>query len=74
MENIRLRDYLAGLAMQSLILQKISGFTQPPNPDGLAKEAYIYADAMIQYASIKAPPPKPTPMPFPVPDLAKIMK
>jgi hypothetical protein len=64
MDNIRLRDYFAGLAMQSLLSHKISGISHPPNPAGLAKEAYLYADALLEISIIKVPPPKPTPMPF----------
>lgn len=67
MDNIKLRDYFAGLAMQSLIQCKISGISEPPNPAGLAKEAYLYADAMLQVAIVKVPPPRPTPMPFMMP-------
>jgi hypothetical protein len=68
MDNIKLRDYFAGLAMQSLIQCKISGISEPPNPAGLAKESYIYADAMMHVALTKIPPPKPSPMPFPKPN------
>jgi hypothetical protein len=64
MDNIRLRDYFAGLAMQSLLSNSISGVTHSPNPEGLAKEAYLYADAMISISIIKIPPPKPTPLAF----------
>ena len=82
MENIRLRDYFAGLAMQSLLSQSISGISHPPNPAGLAKEAYLYADALLEVAVIKVPPPKPTPMPFksmplkpmPIPEVPKSSK
>jgi hypothetical protein len=71
--EIKLRNYFAGLAMQSLISNRISGATQPPNPIGLAKEAYLYADAMLEIAAIKVPPPKPTPYPFNIalPELPK---
>ena len=64
MDNIKLRDYFAGLAMQSLLSNKVSGTNLPPNPEGLAKEAYLYADAMMEKAIMKVPPPKPTPYPM----------
>jgi hypothetical protein len=66
MDNIKLRDYFAGLAMQSLIInQKTSGFKEPPNREMLAREAYLYADAMYLISLAKTPPPKPTPINLP---------
>jgi hypothetical protein len=64
MENIKLRDFFAALAMQSLLSHHVSGVSKPPNPEGLANEAYLYADAMLAKAIVKVPPPKPTPYPM----------
>ena len=47
-----LRDWFAGLAMQSLIDKVTYPYTESPE-EGLARDAYFFADSMIKQREVR---------------------